>query len=110
MNAVFCKTVFLPQFRPPFRPNRHTFVPLLYNHQKKTRCRKHPTLTPFLPHRSGQNGILLGYFRITAMPGESDTMVTPVTPSIPRGCHHETIYLQWFYCLCDTVTPYFSNH
>jgi hypothetical protein len=61
MSAVICKTVTLAQFHPPFLPNRHTSVPLLYNRQKSPWSAKYPTLTQLLPNLPSQNGILLDY-------------------------------------------------
>jgi len=61
MNGVFCKTVSLPQFRPPFRPYRHNFVPLLYNRQKYHGRQD----TPLLPHSCLTAPVRMVYFLAT---------------------------------------------
>lgn len=48
LNAVFCKTVSLPQFCLPHQPSHHTFVSLSYNRQKKARLSETPHSYPTL--------------------------------------------------------------
>ena len=79
--------------------NCHTSVPLLYNLQKKAGSQKHPTFTPLLPNRSGQNGILSYYFWTTTNDTSDRSQTESPMSRQASDAAHATV------CQCFPRTP-----